>query len=497
MFPRWSRTAAETVWLGPLFLITAALSVAQPKITINEYPLPRANLASNAWELTEGPDGAMWFPISCGLNPCPYGYQESIGRISPDGTITEYALMSNTMFNSKRPFGITAGSDGALWFTEMGESKIGRISTAGAITEYFLPSYASPYSITVGPDGALWFTESNSSPSGNGIGRITTAGVLTTYSSRGETGLITMGPDGALWSTDVNSIRRISVTGMISKYDAPAGCNPYGITTGPDGALWFTCFTSGLIGRITTTGIIRMYNVPTPNSGPVYIVRGPDGAMWFTEQNSCQIGRVTADGIFTEYPAGHSCPPVEIAAGMGSLWFSERGYIAQIVLSERDTKRPVSHVMPLAETQTSANFTVQWSGTDSESGIRAYTIYVADNGGSFLPWLNFTPATQAPFSGVALHRYEFFSIAQDVAGNRESLKTVAEATTQMAARLPGDLNADGRVDCLDIALIKSSIGKRLGQPGFDARADVYVDGIVDIRDLAWVSQNLPAGARCP
>ena len=47
-------------------------------------------------------------------------------------------------------------------------------------TEYTIPTLGSqPTSIAAGPDGALWFTESGS----NKIGRITTAGVITEYSS--------------------------------------------------------------------------------------------------------------------------------------------------------------------------------------------------------------------------------------------------------------------------------------------------------------------------
>ena len=58
-----------------------------------------------------------------------------------------------------RPQWITAGPDGALWFTERAD-KIGRITTAGAITEYLVPTANSnPSGITLGPDGALWFTE--------------------------------------------------------------------------------------------------------------------------------------------------------------------------------------------------------------------------------------------------------------------------------------------------------------------------------------------------
>src|SRR6266700_8204927 len=54
--------------------------------------------------------------------------------------------------------GLTAGSDGALWFTEPSARKIGRITTGGAITEYLIPSLAQPGSIAAGSDGALWFT---------------------------------------------------------------------------------------------------------------------------------------------------------------------------------------------------------------------------------------------------------------------------------------------------------------------------------------------------
>jgi streptogramin lyase len=61
---------------------------------------------------------------------------------------------------NSNPDGITAGPDGALWFTETDGNKIGRITTSGVITEFPIPtSDSQPSSITVGPDGALWFTE--------------------------------------------------------------------------------------------------------------------------------------------------------------------------------------------------------------------------------------------------------------------------------------------------------------------------------------------------
>lgn len=61
----------------------------------------------------------------------------------------------------------------------------------------------------------------------------------------------------------------------------------------------------------------------------------------------------------------------------------------------------------------------------------------------------------------------------------------------------GDVNGDGKVDCADLAIIKAAFGKKCGQAGFDPRADVNKDCVVDIRDLSWVSQKVPAGTKCP
>jgi streptogramin lyase len=59
-----------------------------------------------------------------------------------------------------QPYGITAGPDGALWFTQFAANKIGRITTAGVVREFPLPTLNShPTGITSGSDGALWFIE--------------------------------------------------------------------------------------------------------------------------------------------------------------------------------------------------------------------------------------------------------------------------------------------------------------------------------------------------
>src|SRR5262249_35727314 len=64
--------------------------------------------------------------------------------------------------------GITAGSDGNLWFSEPGTSRLGRITTAGAVTEFETPAASSqPGGVTTGPDGHIWFTN----PGGEQVGQ--------------------------------------------------------------------------------------------------------------------------------------------------------------------------------------------------------------------------------------------------------------------------------------------------------------------------------------
>jgi len=59
------------------------------------------------------------------------------------------------------PTAIAAGPDGNLWFTERLGNRIGRITPEGTITEFPIPTAASSPTngIVTGPDGCVWFTE--------------------------------------------------------------------------------------------------------------------------------------------------------------------------------------------------------------------------------------------------------------------------------------------------------------------------------------------------
>jgi hypothetical protein len=61
---------------------------------------------------------------------------------------------------------------------------------------------------------------------------------------------------------------------------------------------------------------------------------------------------------------------------------------------------------------------------------------------------------------------------------------------------PGDVNGDGAVGCADVAAVRASYGKSVMQTGYNPSADFNGDGFVNIQDLQFVVQHLPAGTSC-
>jgi len=249
--------------------------------TISESAIPSK---SGADAIALGPDGDLWFTESRDL---PGG--SSIGKITPDGTITEYPF-STTANNPNGPDGIVAGPDGNMWFTDRTASKIGKITMGGIITEYG-PTSAMPISISTGPGGNMFFTETCVCGGAfySKIGKITPGGTITEFAvfhADLRRGGITAGPDGNLWFTEPypGGISKITVNGTMTEYHGgTVGCC---IVAGSDGNLWFTDNIG--LGRITPGGIIEY-----PTGFAAGIAIGPDGNVWFTEPNANKIGKFT------------------------------------------------------------------------------------------------------------------------------------------------------------------------------------------------------------
>ena len=287
---------------------SALLGVGNPQQGVNAPPngiLLLTLPSSDPFGIAAGADGNVWFTDAGG---------DEIGRISPStGAVTEF---SAGITKGASPFGIAAGPDGNMWFTEYGGNRIGRITPAGVVTEFSagISPGADPYGIAAGPDGNMWFAE----PHTGQIGRITPSGVVTEFSTGGYyPEAITAGPDGNMWFTQGVSIGRITTRPTLGRCRAKelAVRNP------------------GVLGCARPTGTVTLFSAGITHGEPERITAGADGNLWFTEdgEQGGAIARITPAGAVTEFPTGGGL--WGIAAGPdGNLWFTrlDTGQIGRI-----------------------------------------------------------------------------------------------------------------------------------------------------------------------
>jgi streptogramin lyase len=258
-------------------------------------------------------------------------------------------------YAGSKPFGITVGPDGNIWFTDQGTNSIGTLNptaTQPSIIEYKVAEASTLAEIASGSDGRVWFTDE-----GYGcIDAMTTSGSVTYYGNckGGSPALykpfsITAGPDNNLWFTDLGQpkIGSITTTGTISLYSLdPKVSSPQSyaswITTGSDGYLWYaqpgylttgsqstTLVSSYVIGRVNTSGVLTgEETAPSTGNGFMSIVQGPTNLLWFTESTNNTLGLVTMskfeDGTnssISEVNLGSSLVPTYLAGdGKGNVW---------------------------------------------------------------------------------------------------------------------------------------------------------------------------------
>ncbi len=369
---KFTRTAATAV-AAVAALATTASAASLGHVTRFGHGLQDNSLPG---QIVAGPDGNLWFadPGSTiqgtGEGPSPTTVGDAgVGRVTPQGEITEFFDGMQAQ-NASDPRSITAGPDGALWFTDDGDGTeapddaddraddsstptpaIGRIATTGAVTEFMtgLPKGSVPGDITAGPDGNLWFTDQGKT---RAIGTITPAGQITEFTAglapTAVPGPIAKGADGNLWFTDAGptpAIGRISTAGQITEFPLHLGAHqhPLDIAAGPDGNLWFTVHAgnsfafgptpTGAIGRITPAGDVKLFTIGLPISAdPFDIAAGPDGALWFTDSSdiAAGIGRITTGGQVTEIDGALAfaadSDPAGVSTGPdGNVWVTNDG----------------------------------------------------------------------------------------------------------------------------------------------------------------------------
>jgi len=214
-------------------------------------------------DIRKGPDGAMWFTEN---------YAGKIGRISPRacGVTGDYCVTEELTIPTpgSGPGDINIGPDGNMWFTETNAGKIGRVDlhrTGYPISEFPLPNASSrPEGIVTGPDGNIWFTEHDAAK----IGKMSPSGVLLAeydgLTGAGPTNIV-VGSDNALWFPQEfavpydptnpvpgDKVGRITTAGVVTNYTTPTPFSrPVIATPGRDLNIWVTEVYAGQVARVS------------------------------------------------------------------------------------------------------------------------------------------------------------------------------------------------------------------------------------------------------
>jgi streptogramin lyase len=277
-------------------------------------------------------------------------------------TPTKYTIPTS----GSAPTGITAGSDGNLWFTESAGGKIGRITPAGTITEPMgATGLPGPTVISPGVKNMLWFTESAA------VGELALPNGTVTQSPTlpggdiHRPGGVAVDSQGNAWVTIAQTV----TTPLIAELDngrwtptggsLASGALPESIVAGPDGNIWFAEVGADKIGRLNpgstppSSAVITLFTPPV--SGTLgNIVVGPDGNLWTgslgTVANASAVLRITPAGVITRFalPGGSTANPDVIAVGPdGELWLAGGGGLTSLTTAGAFTGYP--GILPAAD----------------------------------------------------------------------------------------------------------------------------------------------------
>jgi virginiamycin B lyase len=285
-----------------------------------QYALPAG---THPGDLAHGPYGTLWFTPQIDLSNEPYPPAKVLELTTATGKVHTFTVSNppGQMFFNPAP---SIVSDAGYVFFVIADSAgenedyFARITPQGALATYVDGADSLYSNFTVGFDGRIWYT-------GCSEGACSSSGVVsrTTSGTPGPSALldflfpapaVTGGPGGNIYVAGTISgsggpcdgcgaVDVVTTSGTkLHQFTLPLNSNPASITSGSDHNLWITEPGINKIARMTPTGIIKQFSIPTANAGLDRITYGADLALWFTESNANKIGRITTTGAVTEYP---------------------------------------------------------------------------------------------------------------------------------------------------------------------------------------------------
>jgi streptogramin lyase len=315
--------------------IISTVRAGDTDYTIEEMYTPSSE---NVLAIAPGPESRVWFTGSY------------VGTSSYAGQMLALPI-------SDVSYALVEGPDGAEWLTSYSTDSVERISKYGNLIRFPVPKNFGDAGNApiVSANGDLWIATAGDAPS---LVRVTTAGKMNAYKLPSGSKPVSLAYSGGdFWLTDAatNAIRRVTPTGSVTTFAVPTGnAGLTGICSAPNGTSWFLEYSADKLGSITSAGAFHEYPIPSAYSEPNDCVAGPDGAIWFTESIG-KLGRATTSGSITELPlSGPQADARGIDVADGNIWFTEQqaeGIIGQVELHAVKNSQPkyLSFTLTLAK----------------------------------------------------------------------------------------------------------------------------------------------------
>lgn len=300
---------------GRVFVSTAeAIDRVESGGTISAFAAPQdvqfiGGLAASA-------DGSVWAPATH-LDPLN-GPQQRVYRLSPTGSFSFVVLPNQAQGFDVIPADITSTASGQVAYVVQGTFACGAVgfidttaSTAGATSSFCEPTAVSG--------------SSSKTPHHSQVAADSNGDLFVTQFDR-------FAPNGGF-----SAVYRISAQGtVLQTFMLPGNSDPEGIAIAKDRSIWLTLDGLNAIGRLSRSGALKTFPVPTANAFRGYpsasasrIVRGANGSMWFAETGAGKIARITQAGKIAEFDVPTTASgPTGIAACVQAcsgetLWFAE------------------------------------------------------------------------------------------------------------------------------------------------------------------------------
>jgi hypothetical protein len=300
-----------------------------------------------------------------------------LAKVNVAGGLTQVSLPGSTPRTIRSMVG---DSPGDVWYaaTEPAQSGatpvglIGKVAPDGTVTEYPLPSGDQPGAMATTNNGSVYVAVSHDGQAPT-IDKVAPDGTLTPNPVTGasQVAWLTATPDGTLWFVDGSKIGKMTTSGAVTEFTLPStggGGAPdlsnAQLTPTSNGDVDFIGF--GGIVQVTPSGSVNTYS--TPGAYVTALRSATDGNVWFSfvpvpggqyaGASGAVVGRLNADGTTTLVPDrvdGTGTPVVQMAAGHDlGLWLNDGATkISRLTISSLPT---VS--IPIIKPTTTTYFTI-------------------------------------------------------------------------------------------------------------------------------------------